>query len=301
MAEKEGFSLCGIARSRPLDHHAGHLQRWLSQGLESGLEYMRRNSVKRSDPGALVENARTVVVCAVNYKNTAWDQTARGVSPRIASYIYAPDYHTTVKSMLHALLGRIGEEYPQASGRCFCDTAPILEKAWAVEAGLGWTGRNSLLITPSHGSFVFLGEIVLDMECDEYDTPYTGNGCGSCMICMDACPNRAIVSPRVIDTGRCISRLTLERMPQGCTPRAGELHGWIAGCDQCQSCCPHNRHTPLANDPRFMPVVSPSQTTPEFWAKLTREEFDRHFSSTTLVRVGFDGLRSRIAALGAPL
>ncbi len=294
LAAGAGFSLCGIARCRELGEQAGNLARWLASGMDSGMEYMRRNRERRLDPAAIVEGARTVVVCAVNYKNRAWDQTGRTM--KIASYSYSPDYHTLIKQMLGAVLEGIRGEYPEVRGRLFCDTAPVLEKSWAAEAGLGWIGKNSLLLTPQYGSFVLLGELVIDAECDIYDRPYAGDGCGSCMRCMEACPNGAIVSPRVVDTGRCIARLLNERMPEGAETPSAMLHGWLQGCDVCQSCCPHNRETPFCENPAFAPVIDPALTTPEFWRALTESEFYRIFGNTPLSRTGFEGIRSRVIA-----
>lgn len=309
-AMQAGFSLCGIARARVLTERGDALDRWLDAGMDSGMEYMRRNRDKRLDPCAVVAGARTVVVCAVNYKNEAWRQS---VVPRIASYAYAPDYHTTVKEMLFRVSAALRGEYPGVGGRCFSDTAPVLEKAWAVEAGLGWIGKNSLLVTPEYGSFVLLGELIIDAECDAYDAPLAADRCGSCTRCIDACPNGAIVSPRVIDTRRCISRMTLERgahdaadasgaqsARDGCEPADTEsgrmpvLHGWLAGCDECQCCCPYNWRTPLHSDPRFAPVIPPATATADFWRTLTEEEFHRLFSNTVLARRGYRELKSNI-------
>lgn len=294
MASEAGFSLCGIARCRTLDEQAGHLDSWLTTGMESGMEYMRRYRDKRLDPAALVEGAKTVIVCAVNYKNSAWNQTAEGRTPRIASYSYSPDYHTLIKDMLGGMLEYISVEYPGVAGRCFSDTAPLLEKSWAVEAGLGWTGKNSLLVTPEYGSFVLLGELVIDAECDVYDEPYRSDGCGTCTRCMEACPNGAIVSPHVIDTGQCVARLVNERMPEGSETPAAILHGWLKGCDECQSCCPHNRETPFFSNHAFAPVIDPAETTSGFWRSLTESEFLRIFGGTPLSRIGFGAVKSRI-------
>ncbi len=280
---EEGFSLCGIARARVLTEREEPLRNWIAADMAAGMDYMVRTPERRIDPAALVEGARTVVVCAVNYKNGAWNQT---VSPRIASYAYAPDYHTTIVGMLNNVLGRLPEG---VHGRAFCDTAPILEKAWATEAGLGATGKNSLLITPEYGSFVLLGVLVLDARCDDYDAPFADDLCGRCTLCVDTCPTRAIVAPRVIDTRRCISRMTLEKNPR----HSIDLNGWLAGCDACQSCCPHNRNTPLTSDPRFTPVI-PAPASADFWRTLTRDEFDRIFSITPLARRGYDALKAAI-------
>ncbi len=292
VAAGAGFSLCGIARCRELGEQAANLDRWLAAGMESGMEYMRRYRGKRLDPAALVEGARTVIVCAVNCKNTAWNQTGR--APKIASYAYAPDYHTLIKAMLDEILAHIRKQYPGVNGRSFSDTAPLLEKSWAVEAGLGWVGKNSLLLTTLYGSFVLLGELVIDAECDAYDAPYTANGCVTCTRCMDACPNGAIVSPRVVDTGRCIARLLNERRSEGEATPPAMLHGWLHGCDECQSCCPHNQKTPLFGNPAFAPVIDPTLTTPEFWHALSEPEFRRIFGGTPLARTGFEAIRSRV-------
>ncbi len=284
IARAEGFSLCGIARAEVLTEHEGPLHRWLDEGMDGGMEYMRRAPGKRLDPGALVDGARTVVVCAVNYKNAAWNQNE---TPRIASYAYLRDYHVTIKTMLQSVLVQLSE----ARGRAFCDTAPILEKAWAVRAGLGWTGKNSLLVTPDYGSFVLLGLLVLDAECDAYDTP-VADRCGTCTRCIDACPVRAITEPHVIDARRCIARLTLERQSgaeQGTDENQKRTHPWLAGCDECQSCCPYNVDTPLATDPRFAPVI-PAPAPGDFWRNLTREQFDNLLSETPLARRGYDSL-----------
>lgn len=276
-----GFSLCGVARARVLSEREEALREWLDMGHDGGMRYMQRVPERRLDPSALVEGARTVVVCAVNYKNGAWNQTA---SPRIASYAYAPDYHDTIKGMLGEMLVALPTPI---HGRAFCDTAPILEKAWAVEAGLGWIGKNSLLVTPDYGSFVLLGVLVLDAECDVYDTPLAEGGgegrtvgCGSCTRCIDACPNGAIVAPRVIDTRRCISRLTLERGAekfQGGTDESQKhTRVWLAGCDECQSCCPRNFATPLFTNEKFTPVVAaPAHTEELLGALLVKIKRDR--------------------------
>lgn len=292
-AFRAGFDLCGIARSRPLGEQTPRLEWWLGCGFDSGLEYMRRNVAKRTDPAALVAGAQTVVVCAVNYKNRAWDQTAnRG--PKIASYAYAPDYHDTIRAMLRQVFDAVCAEYPEVGGRCFVDTAPILEKAWAEEAGLGWRGRNSLIVTPQFGSFVLLGEIVFDAPCDDCDRPVAENGCGSCTLCVDSCPNGAITPDRMIDTSRCISRMTIERMSADAPVTPDGLHGWIFGCDECQTCCPRNAQTPLYTNPAFTPVVDPVCADAAFWRGLSREDFDRIFALTPLARTGYDLLRSRI-------
>lgn len=295
-AAEAGFDLCGIAPYRVLSEHAARFGGWLAAEYHSGMEYMVRNAGKRTDPAKLVENARTVVVCAVNYKNDAWERHHLQESGKVASYAFAPDYHPRIKKMLAEMLYGLQAAHPQLRGRCFTDTAPILEKAWAVEAGLGWTGKNSLLITPEFGSTILLGELVLDMPADKYDSPFTGERCGDCIRCAEACPNSAILPGRHLDTGKCISRITIEKLSgeNGGRQNTAGTHGWIFGCDVCQSCCPFNARTPRYANPEFAPVVNPEVCTPAYWETLTEKEFDGTFGSTPLRRTGFHTIKSRL-------
>lgn len=293
-----GFSLCGIAPVRPLVEQAARLGRWLADDYDSGLGYMRRNIEKRLDPGVLFDGAKSVIVCAAAYKNQSWDQRS-SPNPKISSYALGTDYHVTLKRMLHEVLDRITGDYPRVRGRCFTDTAPILEKSWAIEAGLGWRGRNSLVVTPEYGSFVFLGEIVIDAPVDRYDAPYSGMGCGKCTACIDSCPNSAIRTPYIIDTGKCISRLTAEKLPEGYSLSGAATHGWIYGCDICQSVCPYNARAPLAALPDFRPQFDPVTKGREFWQSLDREAFGRIFDHTPVARIGWEKIKKRTEAFFA--
>lgn len=291
-ASAAGFDLCGIAPCRILAEHSPRLERWLSGGGHSGLEYMSRYREKRVDPSALVENARTVIVCGVNYKNNAWEGHRVLQNGKVASYAFAADYHKAIKKMLQGLLTRLKESHPEITGRCFTDTAPILEKAWAVEAGLGWIGKNSLLVTPRYGSTVLLGEIVLDAEVDKYNKPFAGDRCGNCDKCVVFCPNEAINDNRTLCTGKCVSRMTIEKCEDG--QACGDTHGWIFGCDVCQSCCPFNSHTPYFSNPAFEPVADPMSCDEDFWKNITEQEFNDVFGRTPLKRSGFKNIKSRI-------
>lgn len=290
-AREVGFTLCGIARVRHLGEQSERLSEWLGRGYDSGLAYMGRNIEKRLDPALLYKGAKSIIVCAANYKNEHWDQSM-SPNPKISSYALSPDYHITIKDKLNRILGFLKEEHPHLHGRCFTDSAPVLEKSWAIEAGLGWRGKNSLIVTPDYGSFIFLGEIIINVEVDLYDEPYGREGCGNCTACIDACPNSAIVRPYVIDTNRCISRLTTESHADGmCTCLC--THGWIYGCDICQSVCPYNRHTPMFSDPAFRAIFDPSQAKKEFWDKFDEPTFALTFGSTPMDRGGFDALKQR--------
>lgn len=281
-ASQIGFSLCATVRCRPLETFRPHFERWLAEGMGSDLEYLKRNIDKRFDPARLFDGAMSMVVCAVNYRNGVTGGYAPDDRGKIASYACAEDYHRIIKDMLFELLGRLRQLYPDLLGRPFVDSAPLLEKPWAVEAGLGWIGRNSLLITPEFGSTVLLGELLLCDQIDSYDTPRGSIGCGECRRCIDACPNGAIVRERVIDTRRCIARLTIERD----TETEGALHGWIFGCEECQNVCPYNRGKPLYSLPRFAPVIDPRQVSREQWLSMTDGEFDARLGRTPLSRSG---------------
>ena len=246
----------------------------------------------RSDPRRLVEGARTAVVCAVGYKNRASEGYPAGCRTKIASYACAADYHATVRVMLARLFEELRGMWPGLRGRAFVDTAPLLEKQLAVEAGLGWIGRQSLLVTPRLGSFVVLGELILADEADRYDEPFEGTRCGRCRNCIESCPTGAIVAPRVVDAGRCIACHTIEREPASRI----DLDGWIFGCDRCQSCCPYNRNAPMHAHPAFDPLFDPEAMTPEAWRTLGAGEFEARFGRTPLTRSGLERIRSNIAA-----
>jgi epoxyqueuosine reductase len=286
VAASVGFDLCGVVRCQNFDSDRLFLEHWLSEGYGDGLTYLERNIDKRADATKLVEGAKSVIVCAVSYKN----RYSCGYPPesknKIASYALTTDYHINIKRMLQNLCAELKQSTPTLSGRCFTDSAPIFEKRYAVEAGLGWIGRQSLLVTPQFGSFVLLGVAVVTEECDSYDAPYSGIGCAKCRRCIDACPNSAIHN-RHIDTRRCISRATVEKQAEHSTP----LHGWIFGCDECQSCCPYNIKAPLATNPLFAPTIDPTSID---WQKMSEAEFKLHFATSPLSRTTVERIKQNI-------
>ena len=290
LAREVGFDLCGVAQCRDLENDKTFLERWILEGKASSLDYLKRNIECRADATHLVESAKSVIACAISYKNKASEGYPVGHHSKVASYACTTDYHTTIKQMLFELSHRLKELDPDFKGRCFVDSAPIFEKRYAVEAGLGWIGRQSLLITPEYGSFVLLGEIVMTAECDEYDTPLVSVGCGECRRCVDACPNGAIKEHH-IDTSRCISCATIEREGE----ERCALHGWIFGCDECQTVCPYNRKAPFFTNPRFAPLFSPEEMHPEEWLALSEEAFAERFATTPLLRSGLDRIKSNIS------
>ena len=288
-----GFDLCGIARCRSLERQYDRFKNWLADGCDGGLEYLRRNTGNRFDPGALCEGARSVIVCGVGYHRPP---SAHEVASRIASYAHSRDYHLTIRERLNELSAYLRELVPGASGRVFTDTAPLAEKQLAVEAGLGWIGRQSLLVTPQYGSYVVLGELILTEETDRYDTPFEGSRCGTCRSCIDNCPTGAVAPDRTIDTGRCISCRTIEREQPGQT----DLHGWIFGCDACQSLCPWNRRAPQHRNAAFDAVFDPLAMDAATWLGMDEAAFEALCGRTPLTRSGLVRIRENALRNAAP-
>lgn len=290
LAADAGFDLCGLTPCGHMAQNEAWLRAWLGKGYQSSLTYMERNVEKRADPRKLVEGARTAVVCAVSYKSRIGEGYPPGHRTKIASYACTADYHTTIKGMLNGMLEHLKAAVPGLGGRAFVDTAPLLEKQLAVEAGLGWIGRQSLLVTPRHGTYVLLGELLLTDEADAYDAPFEGEGCGRCRRCLESCPTGALVRSRMLDTGRCIACHTIEKEPG----TEVDLHGWIFGCDACQSCCPHNLRAPLHRDPAFDPLFDPLAMDEAAWLALDEARFGELFGRTPLTRSGLRRIQRNI-------
>ena len=287
LAAEVGFDLVGVVRAEALDDEHNRFKKWLLAGNSSTLSYLERNIEKRFDAGRLVEGSRSVVVCAVSYLSPYSRGYSDDCRTKIASYALNRDYHTTIKSMLEQLASALKRFEPELKYRSFVDSAPLAEKSYARRAGLGWIGRQSLLVNPKFGSMMHLGELVIDAEVDEYDEPMEGVGCGSCRRCVEACPNGAILDNRTIDTRRCISCRTIEREQSDTLP----LHGWIFGCDICQSVCPFNQHAPLHRNPQFDPIVMPEMLSAKHFETMTDSEFNSIVAQTPMLRAGFERIR----------
>lgn len=286
-----GFDLCGITPCRHLADSEARFRDWIGRGYHSSLGYLERNSEKRFDPRKLVENARSAVVCAVGYKNHLSDGYPEGYATKVASYACTEDYHTLMKSLLRQLFDALRSVCPGLGGRAFVDSAPLAEKILATQAGLGWIGRQSLLVTPQFGSFIVLGELILTEEVDRYDAPFGESRCGTCRACVESCPTGAVMPGRGIDTSRCISCHTVERQPD----TRIDLDGWIFGCDACQSCCPWNRRAPQHRNRAFDPAFDPLELNAAAWRAMDEAEFARRCGRTPLTRSGLKRIRSNIA------
>ena len=293
LAHDVGFDLVGVVCAEHLSEEHNRFNEWLLDDNASSLDYLKRNVEKRFDASILVDGARSVVVCAISYLSPYSRGYDEGCRTKVASYALARDYHITIKEMLQEMAAQLKEHYPTLRFRAFTDSAPLAEKSYAVRAGLGWIGRNSLLVTPSHGSMLHLGELVISEEVDEYDTPMDGVGCGECRRCVEACPNGAIHANRTIDTRRCISCRTIEREMEG---ESIDLDGWIFGCDACQVVCPYNKRAPLHTNTKFDPLYDPTTLDGEAWLAMSEEEFQAMAGTTVMPRAGLKRLQKNIEA-----
>jgi len=290
-AHELGFDLFGIAPVRKLKEHESVLRRWCSAGMNGEMTYLGSEFEKRSDPTILFPGARSVIVIGLNYY-TSKKQGGNGV-PVISMYAYGADYHNVIIKRLTKILDLIRSKEPSVVGKAFVDSAPLLEKAWAREAGLGWPGRHSVLINREIGSFFFIGVLLIDISL-EYDKPFAGEYCGECRFCIDACPTKAINENRTIDARRCIAYLTIEN--RGPVPEdiAGKMDGRVFGCDKCQEVCPWNKFAKAHKTPEFNQSADLENMTREDWLSLTPDRFNELFRRSPIKRAKFEGLMNNM-------
>jgi epoxyqueuosine reductase len=288
-----GFNKVGIARAEQLSIEGARLFQWLDAGYQGEMAWMERWRDKRVDPSQLLPNAKSVIAVALNYF-TPHEHSDEG---KISRYAWGDDYHEILKAKLYALADFIKTELPNASTKVCVDTAPMMDKVWAVRAGLGWIGKSSNLITTDHGSWIFLGEIILDAELD-YDTDTVADHCGTCTACIDACPTDAIVEPYVVDSRKCISYATIELRDDNLPAEiASNLDGWIYGCDICQDVCPWNRFEKPATESRFEPRHGETSLDLDAVAEMTQPEFSERFRRSAMKRSKLSGLRRNAKAV----
>ncbi len=288
-ASRLGFLSCGISKAEFLKEEAPRLENWLKNNMHGEMRYMENHFDKRLDPTTLVPGSKSVVSLLLNYFPKEQQSSD---SYKISKYAYGKDYHFVIKDKLKQLLSFIQQEIGDVHGRAFVDSAPVLEKAWAVRSGLGWMGKHSNLLTKQSGSFYFIAELIIDLEL-EYDTPVTDH-CGSCTACIDACPTQAIVNPYVVDGSKCISYFTIElknEIPQEFT---GSFDNWIFGCDVCQDVCPWNRFSKSHREPLFNPKPELLQMSVKDWEEITKDVFQKIFQKSAVKRAGFKGLTRNI-------
>ncbi len=295
-AQRLGFGLCGIAPA-VTPNGVSRFHQWLAAGYAGEMHYLADRSEAYADPGQVLPGARSIVVLGMDYRTAAPQATVPGQG-RVSRYAWGDDYHDLIRARLHALADFLRAAAPKGQARGVVDTAPLLEREFAQLAGLGWIGKNTLLLNKGRGSWFFLAALLTDLEL-AYDAPHDADHCGTCTACLEACPTAAFVAPGVLDARRCISYLTIELrdpIPRELRPGMGE---WLFGCDVCQDVCPWNRHAPESSEPAFAPRAgqNPVELAELFW--LDEPEFRRRFRGTPLWRPKRRGLlRNAAIVLG---
>jgi len=290
-AKELGFLSCGISKADFLEEEAPRLEQWLKAGKHGKMGYMENHFDKRLDPRLLVPGAKSVVSLLLNYYT---DELQVEGAPKISKYAYGNDYHFVIKDKLKQLFQTIQEEIGEVNGRVFVDSAPVMDKAWAVRSGLGWMGKNTNLITQKVGSFFFIAELIIDLEL-KYDTPVTDH-CGTCTACIDACPTEAL-TPYDIDASKCISYLTIELKDQIPNEFQNKMDNWAFGCDVCQDVCPWNRFSKSHNEPLFDPKPELLDFTQKDWEEMTETTFETIFKNSAIKRTRYEGLKRNLSFL----
>ncbi|HEX8189856.1 MAG TPA: tRNA epoxyqueuosine(34) reductase QueG [Pyrinomonadaceae bacterium] len=291
-----GFQKVGVVRAEALTEERARLEEWLARGHHASMGWMERGVERRTDPRELLPGALSVVAVALNYFTPHEHPREKGAG-KISRYAWGDDYHDVLGEKLKALLAHVQEVAPEVQGKVCVDAQPSMDKVWAVRAGLGWIGKHTNLITRDHGSWVFLGELLLDAEL-EYDAAREEDHCGTCTLCIDSCPTGAIVEPYVVDSNLCISHATIElRDPELPPAVADNLDGWLYGCDVCQDVCPWNRFEQPTAEARFEP--RPGAVSPPLAeiAALTHDEYVERFRRSPVKRAKLPGLQRNARAL----
>lgn len=282
-----GFQKVGIAKAEMLSEEGEHLNEWLNRGFNASMQWMQKNVEKRIDPRKIVSDAQSIISVAINYFSPD-EHSIKSDEGKISRYAWGEDYHIHVTKRIEMLAECIKRLAPESENRYYVDTGPIMEKAWASRAGLGWQGKHTNLITKEYGSWVFLGEIITTEKL-EYDSPME-DFCGTCTACIDACPTDAIREPYVVDSNRCISYLSIEHRGEIAKELGKNFDQWIYGCDICQDVCPWNKFQQQTDHSEFSPRVENINPSLRELANISQEEFLRRFKSSPIKRTKREGI-----------
>lgn len=286
-----GFDFCGISKAAFLREEAPRLEAWLKQKAHGKMSYMENHFDKRLDPTKLVPGAQSVISLLYNYYPENDLAAENPKNHKIAKYAYGKDYHFVIKDKLKAFMGILREKIGDIDGRVFVDSAPVMERQWAAKSGLGWVGKNTLLIHKEQGSFFFLAELIIDLELD-HDGPIK-DYCGTCTRCIDACPTDAI-KPYSLEANKCISYLTIELKDEIPKEFKDQMEGWAFGCDICQDVCPWNRFSKPHHEPEFNPKEELKELINNNWEDLTDEIFGEIFRHSAVKRTKLNGLKRNL-------
>ncbi len=309
LAAAQGFQHCGITKAVRLDDDARRLERWLSKGMHGTMAYMERNFELRVDPTRLVPGAKSVVTLLFNHfpevdfpevplRNAAAPSDFREVGfPEVAKYAWGEDYHEVIRPRLNEMLRQLSAVTGPLQARGFVDSAPVLERSWALRSGLGWIGKNGNLIHKRAGSYFFIATLILDLEL-EYDDPFPTDHCGSCTRCIEACPTEAILPGKVVDGSRCISYFTIE-LKDALIPATmkGKFGNHLFGCDVCQDVCPWNRFAEPTSEPALKPIPEIIGYEWKDWEAMSEDAFKKIFRKSPLKRPGWKGIMRNLKFL----
>lgn len=290
-AQQLGFDYCGIAKAVPLADDAKRLEEWLHQGKHGSMQYMENYFDLRIDPTKLFPGARSIITVLQNYYPSAQQEVD---APSISKYAYGNDYHDTIRRKLKTFLQFLKEKIGDIQGRGFVDSAPVLERSWAVHSGLGWIGKNGNLINKSSGSFYFIATLICDIDC-LYDSSFAKDFCGTCNRCVEACPTDALLPNKVVDGSKCIAYFTIE-LKEEIIPNEmeGKFNNWMFGCDICQDVCPWNRFSKPNTEQAFNPLPEILNLSTADWEHLTEDAFKKVFGKSPLKRAGYKSIQRNI-------
>ena len=293
IAQDLGFLHCGISKSGFLEDEAKRLENWLKNGFHGKMHYMENYFDKRLNTALLVEDSKSVVSLLLNYYPTEFQNEDL---PKISKYAYGNDYHEVIRGKLNQFLDQIKLQIGEVHGRVFVDSAPVMDKAWAKKAGLGWIGKNGNLINPKNGSFFFIAELIidLDLEVDSAIKDY----CGTCTKCIDACPTDALSTPYIVNGSKCISYLTIELkdeiIPSGFEQK---MNNWAFGCDICQDVCPWNRFSKPHSEEEFTLNKNLINLSKSDWLDMEKHTFSILAKNSPIKRTKLKGMKRNILSL----
>lgn len=295
-AYAEGFHKVGIVKAEPLTEEGRLLEEWLARGYQATMQWMLREPAKRANPLEIFPEAKSIIVVAENYY-TPHEHIDSSKTGKISRYAWGDDYHDVLGGKLRSLLAWIKTIRPEAKGKVCIDIQPVMDKAWAVRAGLGWLGKHTNVITPEFGSWVFIGELLLDIEL-EFDTERIEDHCGTCTLCIEACPTDAITEPYVLDSNKCISYATIELRSESIPVEIeDQLSGWLYGCDICQDVCPWNRFQQTTDESCFEPRDGNVNADLAGVLALEASEYASRFRGSAMKRAKLAGLQRNANAL----
>lgn len=294
LANRLGFSYCGIAKAQPLDEDAKKLEQWLNKGMHGKMQYMENHFDLRINPTKLVPGAKSVITLLKNYYPS--EQQIPN-APLVAKYAWGKDYHEVIRSQLKLFLAEMNAAIGEINGRGFVDSAPVLERAWAVKAGLGWVGKNGNLIHKNAGSFFFIATLIVDIELMP-DDPIAKDYCGTCNKCVEACPTEAILPDKQINGSKCISYYTIE-LKDALLPQQlkNQFSNWMFGCDICQDICPWNRFSKPHQEAAFSPIPAILNLSTSDWEEITEDAFKSIFKESALQRSKYAGIKRNLQFL----